>query len=94
MARLAEALLSVPAEWTLEGEWQRRNTAADTIVGYCDYEEGGPFRGRSKGKRTANHVDRAGNNNSSAIEYEVKKFSNEGVEVIKTGDHRQKEEEI
>jgi hypothetical protein len=93
MARLAEALLSVPAEWTLEGEWQRRNAAVDTIVRYCDYEEGGPLRGRPKGKRTANDVDGKGNNNFGATEHEVKKLSNEGVELIETGKHRQKEEE-
>lgn len=43
--RLIEA---IPTAWTSEGEWQRRNTAVEAIIAYCNYAEGGPLRGRPK----------------------------------------------
>jgi hypothetical protein len=46
--RLIEALQAIPTAWTLEGEWQRRNTAVEAIIAYCNYAEGGPLRGRPK----------------------------------------------
>ncbi|OKL55298.1 hypothetical protein UA08_09463 [Talaromyces atroroseus] len=51
---LIEGLMAVPVEWTFEGEWQRRNVGTEVIIMYCDYEEGGPLRGRPKGKRRLN----------------------------------------
>ncbi|KAF3405616.1 hypothetical protein DPV78_003450 [Talaromyces pinophilus] len=55
---LVESLMAVPAEWTLEGEWQRRNVGTEVIIMYCDFEEGGPLRGRRpKRKRSERDVD-------------------------------------
>ncbi|KAH8691891.1 putative C2H2 finger domain protein [Talaromyces proteolyticus] len=94
MALLAEALLSVPVEWTLEGEWQRRNTASDVIVGYCDYEEGGPLRGRPKRKRSANHVDGTRNNHPGVTEPVFKASFNEEERLREQRKYKQKEEEV
>ncbi|EED24131.1 conserved hypothetical protein [Talaromyces stipitatus ATCC 10500] len=55
--RLVEGLTTVPTVWTLEGEWQRRNVGVEVIVLYCDFQEGGPFRGRQKRKRNASNND-------------------------------------
>jgi hypothetical protein len=49
---LVERLMAVPIEWTLEGEWQRRNVGTEVIIMYCDFEEGGPLRGRPKRKQS------------------------------------------
>ena len=46
--RLIEALQAIPIEWNLEEEWQRRNTAVEAIIAYCNYAEGGPLQGRSR----------------------------------------------
>jgi hypothetical protein len=46
--RLVKALLAVPTEWTLEGEWQRRNTAVEAIIAYCGYAKDDPLRDRPK----------------------------------------------
>ncbi|KAL3703732.1 hypothetical protein TMatcc_009421, partial [Talaromyces marneffei ATCC 18224] len=54
---LVERLMAVPVEWTLEGEWQRRNIATEVIIMYCDFEEGGPLRGRLKRKRSERDVE-------------------------------------
>jgi uncharacterized protein DUF3435 len=34
--RLIEA---IPTAWTSEGEWQRRNSAVEAIIAYCNYAE-------------------------------------------------------
>ena len=40
---LVEGLMAVPVEWTLEGEWMRRNVGTEVIIMYCDFDEGGPL---------------------------------------------------
>lgn len=54
---LMESLIAVPVEWTLEGEWKRRNVGTEVIIMYCDFEEGGPLRGRPKRKRSERDVE-------------------------------------
>jgi Protein of unknown function (DUF3435) len=54
---LVEGLMAVPVEWTLEGEWQRRNVGTELIIMYSDFEEGGPLRGRPKRKRSVGDVE-------------------------------------
>ncbi|KAH8696361.1 putative C2H2 finger domain protein [Talaromyces proteolyticus] len=89
-AKVIEAILAVPVEWTLEGEWQRRNRTVHTIIPYCDYEEGGPLRGRPKRKRPSNDVDEPAESRHYE-EQEVKETS-EGKH-IKNPKYKQKQEE-
>ncbi|KAL4984463.1 hypothetical protein BDW68DRAFT_193609 [Aspergillus falconensis] len=49
---LLQCLLSYPISNSLEDEWNRRDTAADAVMQYCDVLEGGPLRGRPKRETT------------------------------------------
>ncbi|EED20923.1 C2H2 finger domain protein, putative [Talaromyces stipitatus ATCC 10500] len=55
--RLVEGLTTVPTVWTLEGEWQRRNVGVEVVTMYCDFQEGGPLRGRPKRKQNVSDDD-------------------------------------
>jgi hypothetical protein len=68
--RLIEALQAVPTEWTLEGEWRRRDAAVEAIIAVCDYAEGGPLRGRPKRSVSYNGDDDQSMPPDSKIEQE------------------------
>lgn len=65
---LVEGLMAVPVEWTLEGEWKRRNVGTEVIIMYCDFEEGGPLRGRPKRKRSERDVEELSTVEATPIE--------------------------
>lgn len=93
-ATAIQAILAVPVEWTLEGEWERRNKAVHAIIPFCDYEEGGPLRGRPKGKRLSKDVHESIKSGSYHYEeQEAKEDTNNDEKSVGKRKYKQQEEE-